>query len=147
MHDTERVPRALRLFLFAFASWDVTACASLHNYQIDDIDSSQGALTPFQLQVDETGINVHEAISVGKAVVDEESAKRLNTVDGVISLFQVGPSTGNSTLNDHWADGVLEAVRARCPSGKVTGLTTVRETNKYPVVSGEIVTVKGYCVR
>ena len=147
MHDTERVPRALRLWLFALASWEVTACASLHNYQVDDIDSSQGALTPFQVQVDETGINVHEAMAIGKAVVDEESAKRLNTADSVISLFQVGPSTGNATLNDHWADGVLDAVRARCPSGKVTGLTTVRETNKYPVVSGEIVTVKGYCVR
>ncbi len=124
-----------------------SACASLHSYQVDDIDSSEGALTPFEVKVDDTGINVHQAFEIGKALSDEKSAKRLNTAEDVIALFQVGPSTGNPTLNDTWADGLVAAIRDQCASGRVTGVTTVRETNSYPVVSGEIVAIRGYCIR
>jgi hypothetical protein len=124
-----------------------SACASLHSYQVDDIDSSEGTLVPFEVKVDDTGINLHQAFEVGEAVTDEKSAKRLNTAEDVIALFQVGPSTGNPTLNDTWADGLVAAIRDRCASGHVTGVTTVRETNHYPVVSGEIVAIRGYCIR
>jgi hypothetical protein len=124
-----------------------SACASLHSYQVDDIDSSEGALTPFEVKVDDTGINVHQAFEIGKALSDEKSAKRLNTAEDVVALFQVGPSTGNPTLNDTWADGLVAAIRDQCASGRVTGVTTVRETNHYPVVSGEIVAIRGYCIR
>lgn len=114
-----------------------SSCASLHSYQVDDIDSSSGALTPFEVQVDETGFDIHQGMEIGKALVDRRSAKRLNTAEGVIALFQVGPSTGNPTFRDTWADGLVAAIRERCESGRVTGLTTVRESNHYPVVSGE----------
>ncbi len=124
-----------------------SACASLHSYQVDDIDSSEGTLTPFELEVDDTGINVHQAFQIGEAVSDEKSAKRLNTADDIVALFQVGPSTGNPTLNDTWADGLVAAIHDRCVSGRVTGVTTLRETNHYPVVSGEIVAIRGYCIR
>ena len=139
------------LFTRALAALWVTglcsSCASLHSYQVDDIDSSSGALTPFEVQVDETGFDFREGMEVGKALVDRRSAERLNTAEDVISLFQVGPSTGKPTFRDTWADGLVAAIRDQCDSGRVTGLTTVRETNRYPVVSGEIVTLKGYCVR
>jgi hypothetical protein len=141
------VRRSIRALGVALAVWPVGGCASLHSYQVDDIDSSRGTLTPFEVQVDETGLNLHEAMAVAKSVVDRESEKRLNAAEDVISLFQVGPSTGNPTFNDTWADGLAQAVRESCPSGQVTGVTTMRETNHYPVVSGEIVTVKGYCIR
>jgi len=124
-----------------------TACASMYSYQVDDIDSSSGILTPFEVKVDETGLNLHEATGVAKAVVDEGSAKRLSTAEDVVSLFEVGPSTGNATFSDTWADGLVAAIRERCETGRVTGVTTVRETNRYPVVSGEIVTVRGFCIR
>jgi hypothetical protein len=137
-------PRALSCLLAVALT---SACASLHSYQVDDIDSSEGPITPFEVKVDDTGINLHQAFAVGESVVDEKSAKRLNTAEDVIALFQVGPSTGNPTLNDTWADGLVASIRDRCPSGRVTGVTTVRETNHYPVVSGEIVAIRGYCIR
>jgi hypothetical protein len=124
-----------------------SGCASLHSYQVDDIDSSEGTLTPFEVKVDDTGINLHQAFEVGEALTDEKSAKRLDTADDIIALFQVGPSTGNPTLNDTWADGLVPAIRDQCASGRVTGVTIVRETNHYPVVSGEIVAIRGYCIR
>lgn len=124
-----------------------SGCASLHSYQVDDIDSSEGTLSPFEVKVDDTGINLHQAFEVGEALTDKKSAKRLDTADDIIALFQVGPSTGNPTLNDTWADGLVAAIRDRCASGRVTGVTTVRETNHYPVVSGEIVAIRGYCIR
>jgi hypothetical protein len=138
-----RAPHLLLLASLAFA----TGCARFHHYQLGDIDSTGGALEPFELQVDETGFNVHDAAAVGRIVVDEEGDKRLSTAEGVISLFQVGHATGDSTFNATWADGLVMQLRERCPSGRLTGVTTVRESTDYPVVSGEIVTIKGYCVR
>jgi hypothetical protein len=138
-----RFTRALTLLAIPFG----TACASLHHYEVSDIDSTEGKLTPFELQVDETGINVHEAIGIAKTVAGDQGKKRLGTLDSAIALFQVGPSTGNPTFNETWADGVIPALRERCPTGHITGVSTVRETNRYPVVSGEIVTIKGYCIQ
>jgi hypothetical protein len=124
-----------------------TGCASLHHYEVGEIDSTEGRLTPFELQVDETGVDVHQAISIAESVSTERSKKRLDKLDSAIALFQVGPSTGNPTFNETWADGLVPALRERCPSGRITGVSTVRETTSYPVVSGEIVTIKGYCIQ
>ena len=41
---------------------------------------------------------------------------------------------------------MIAMLKAECPSGKLTGLMSVRESRKYPVISGEIVKVTGYCV-
>ena len=136
-------PHLLLLASLAFA----TGCARFHHYQLGDIDSTSGTLEPFELQVDETGFNLNEAASAGRLVMDDEGDKRISTAQSVISLFQVGPATGDSTFNATWADGLVMQLRERCPSGRLTGVTTVRESTDYPVVSGEIVTIKGYCVR
>jgi hypothetical protein len=126
----------------------LTACAHMHHYQLGDIDSTRGRLTPFEIQVDETGVNVHEGAAVVKAAVQSrEAARHVGNIEAIIALTQVGPKTGNPTFSDYWADGMLAKVLERCPSGQVTGLVAVRETMKYPVVSGEIVTVKGYCIQ
>jgi len=137
-----RAPLAL-LATLAFA----TGCARFHHYQLGDIDSTEGTLDPITIQVDETGFDLHEAASAGKLFVDDQGKERLSTAENVISLFQFGPATGDSTFNATWADGVVAKLRERCPSGRLTGVTTVRESTDYPVVSGEIVTIKGYCVR
>ena len=147
MNATETLSRTRRTVACLLAVGLTSACASLHSYEVDDIDSSQGSLTPFEVKVDDTGINLHQAFEVGEALADDKSAKRLDTADHIVALFQVGPSTGNPTLNDTWADGLVAAIRDRCASGRVTGVTTVRETNSYPVVSGEIVAIRGYCIQ
>ena len=49
-------------------------------------------------------------------------------------------------FNDKYADQLARDIYKRCPSGRITGLLAIREMNKYPVVSGEIIKVKGYCL-
>jgi hypothetical protein len=135
--------------LAILASWLLlTACAHMHHYQLGEIDSTRGRLTPFEIQVDETGLDVHEGAAIVKGVVQSrEMARRIGAIETIIALTQVGPKTGNPTFSDDWADGMLAKVLEQCPSGQVTGLVAVRETMKYPVVSGEIVAVKGYCIQ
>ncbi len=124
----------------------LTGCASLHHYQLGDIDASRGELKPFEIQVDETGLDTQEAFEVGKLAAGSETGrKRMGDAQAIVALFQFGYATGDPTFNDDWADGLLAKVLDRCPSGRVTGLSVVRESMDYPVVSGEIVTLKGYC--
>jgi hypothetical protein len=65
---------------------------------------------------------------------------------GLIGLFQMGPQTGNPVYSKDYARNLMQLIYEKCPSGKVTGLTSVRESRKYPVISGEIVKVTGFCL-
>jgi hypothetical protein len=119
----------------------------MHHYEIGEIDGTQGKLRPFEVRVDETGFDAQEALEVAKLTTrSPQTRERLNTAQAIVALTQVGPSTGEPTFSEDWADGMLTEVLDRCPSGRVTGLTVVRESADYPVVSGEVVTVKGYCI-
>jgi hypothetical protein len=122
-------------------------CAHLHQLQIADIDASQGELEPFEVQVNATGVSVSDSAALAKAMTtDSRSKKNIDTAEQIIALTQMGPKTGDPTFSDDWADSAAEKVLARCPSGHVTGMTARRETMDYPVISGEIVTIKGYCI-
>ena len=70
----------------------------------------------------------------------------MSFLETVIALTQFGPQTGEPTFSDDWADGMVEQLLHVCPSGQVTGLSARREAMKYPVISGELVTIKGYCI-
>jgi hypothetical protein len=123
------------------------ACAQLHHVQIGDIDNDEGDLTPFELMVSETGINIDEAASIGKAMVrDQGSQEAISTIQTIIALFQYGPRTGNLVYSDTYTDQLADDIRKKCPSGRLTGLMSIRESRKYPVISGEIVKIKGYCI-
>ena len=103
---------------------------------------------PFKVQVDETGFNTREAFSLAKELSpSSKQREHMSDMEALIALFQVGPKTGDTTFSDDWADGLLGQVMARCPSGRMTGLSVVRESMDYPVVSGEIVTLRGYCIQ
>jgi hypothetical protein len=124
-----------------------SGCASAHQLQISDIDSSQGQLQPFQVQVSGTGFSVSDAAAVAKSFSsDARSQRDLDTTESIIAATQMGPKTGDPTFSDDWADAASLKVLERCPSGRVTGLTARRETMNYPVISGEIVTIRGYCI-
>ena len=116
-----------------------------HHVQVGDIERQKDqTLTPFDIKLSETGVNLKEAGKLISAVGnDGGQAKK---IANIISMFQMGPRTGNHVFNDKYADVFPELILTKCPSGKVTGLMMIRETNKYPVVSGEIVRVTGYCI-
>lgn len=123
-------------------------CAHMHHYEMGEIDDSKGSLRPIEVRVDETGFDAQEAAEIAKLASNSQQARqRVGTAQTAIALAQTGYKTGGVTMSDDWADGLLEAVLKRCPSGQLTGMTIARESADYPVVSGEIVTVKGYCIQ
>lgn len=102
----------------------------------------------FEVLVSENGFSVQEAGAAAKAAMGNrnggEAAERFAAI---LSLFQMGPRTGNPVWSsEKYADGVFERLYEKCPSGQITGLSSTREMNKYPVVSGEIVKLTGYCL-
>lgn len=125
-------------------------CAYVHHVQIGEVASHKDYVAvPFELLVSEVGFNVQEAGQIGRAVLQDKKAGRdVETIAALISLFQMGPRTGNPVWSgDGYADKLYVEVYEKCPSGQITGLQSIRETNKYPAVSGEIVKIRGLCLK
>ena len=125
-------------------------CAYIHHTQVGDVVSNKAYVSvPFEVLVSETGINIQEAGQIGKAVIQDKNAgDNVAAVAAIIGLFQMGPRTGNPVYSgDTYADKVYFALYEKCPSGQITGLQSTRETSKYPVVSGEIVKIRGLCLQ
>ncbi len=123
------------------------SCAQLHHVQIGEIVSHPDYVQkPFDIKISETGINIGEAKDISKIFMNKDQQKDADKVAGIIGLFQMGPRTGNPVYVKDYAKNLLQVLYEKCPSGKITGLMSVRETRKYPVVSGEIVKVTGYCL-
>ena len=121
----------------------LAGCATLHHVELDEIDASRGRLTPFEVHVSETGVNVKEVGALASAV---SRSKAPGQVANVVAMFQFGPKTGEPVLDPTYADGVAQAILEQCPSGRVTGLVSLRESTKYYAISGEYVTVRGFCI-
>lgn len=126
-----------------------SGCAYLHRVQIGEVDAEiVESGEKFEIVVSELGFNLDEAGAVAKALTqDAQTREQISSAQAIISLFQMGPRTGNTILDPTYADRVYDVVKTKCPSGKLSGLMSVRETAKYPVVSGEIVKVVGFCQR
>ena len=122
-----------------------SSCAVLHHVQVGELDN-RGKLRKFDIKVSETGVNLDEARDVANALTRGRHSKALDDVNAIISAFQMGPRTGNIVFNERYAENLLDLLYKECPSGRITGLTSIREMRKYPVISGEIVKVTGYCV-
>jgi hypothetical protein len=118
-------------------------CVSLHRAQLDEIDAQQGRLRPFEIHVSETGVDTKAVGALASAVT---RSHKPSEVANVVALFQFGPKTGDVVFDDAYADVVAQAILDRCPSARVTGLMSVRESTKYYAVSGEYVTVRGFCI-
>lgn len=136
-----------KLFLFASLLF-LNGCTILHKTQIGEIDSkaiSQGQR--FEVLLSETGVNLKEAAQIARAFTNSsQTSSQIKEVEEFISYFQMGPRTGNMVFNDRYADAVPKILLAKCPSGRISNLMCVRETAKYPVVSGEIIKIIGYCL-
>ena len=118
-------------------------CATLHRAQLDEIDAQHGRLEPFEIHVSETGVSTKAVGAIASAAT---RSSRPSQSANIIALFQFGPKTGEVVYDDTFADSVAQEILARCPSARVTGLMSLRESTNYYAVSGEYVTVRGYCI-
>lgn len=128
----------------------LTSCAYVHHTQVGEIKYNPNyERVPFEVLVSETGFDLQEAGAIGKAVIqDKKAGSNLKMITDIVGLFQMGPRTGAPVWSgDTYADKVYGLMYEKCPSGQITGLTSIREMNKYPVVSGEIVKITGYCLK
>ena len=125
----------------------LSSCAIMHHTQLGEVDSDivlNGR--KFEVLVSETGVSFKEAADIGQALTNhQKTSNDIGQAQEILALFQMGPRTGNHTFSDNYADKIFKMLKKECPSGKVSGLTSIRETAKYPVVSGEIVKIIGYC--
>lgn len=138
--------QVLSLTLFALT---LTGCAALHHAQVGEIDNRDGALgkaRKFDVKVSDVGVNLKETANLARAIRGKREDKAVDDVERILGYFQQGPTTGEKVFNDTYAEKILALVKAECPGGQITGLMSVRETRKYPVISGEIVKITGYCV-
>jgi hypothetical protein len=126
-----------------------SSCAVLHHVQIGQIDNRGGnAMIPFEILMSEVGVSTEEIGGMGRLAANSQgSSDAVQSIAAIVSLFQMGPRTGLLTYNARYAEKLVYEIHQKCPSGKVTGLTSIREMRKYPVVSGEIVKVTGFCLK
>jgi hypothetical protein len=124
----------------------VSACAQLHHVQVGDVDDrSEYAYVPFEVMVSETGVSVEEIGDIARAASRSPHNNDGGKIADAIAMFQMGPRTGNPVYNQRYAEKMIYSIYEKCPSGHITGLMSIRETRKYPVISGEIVKITGYC--
>ncbi len=128
------------------ALMSLSSCSQLYHYQLGDIDQSQGGLRAFSVQVNQLGIDVSHAAKLGAELVKGEQRQRLKQVEFLVALTNMGPRTGQPVYDDNYADKIMDYVMGQCPSGKVTGISSYREALSSRVISGEIVSIRGYCI-
>lgn len=142
-HSKEKISAQV-FFAVAFV---LCGCAQLHHVQVGDIYSPDGYVKkPFDIKVSESGVNIQEIGAISKNLLKSKAGDNIGKAAGVVSLFQMGPRTGNPVFVKDYSKSVVQVIYEKCPSGNVTGLTSIRESRKYPVVSGEIVRITGYCL-
>ena len=124
----------------------LTACARLDHVQIGEIDQSQGSLTPFTVQVSQFGFEAAAAAEIGRVASQGQASQNFQEIRDILALINMGPRTGNPVYDDEYANKVMEYIYTECPTGKLTGLTSVREAKSFGPVSGEIVRISGYCI-
>jgi hypothetical protein len=125
----------------------LTGCAALHSVQVGMIDnrgSDKENLVPFEIMVSETGVSLDDIKEIGK-YAGGDLGNASNSAAETLSYFQMGPRTGNPIYNEKYAEGLQKQIFQKCPSGRVTALVSIRETMKYPVISGEIIKIRGLC--
>jgi hypothetical protein len=127
-----------------------TNCAFVHKHQVQNVDARilKPQAEKFQFMMSETGVELAEGVKLASVFAKDSATRKAgDNIAGLIGLIQMGPRTGNPIYSLSFADGVTNKISKACQGGEITGLTFLRETNKYPVVSGEIIKVTGYCLK
>lgn len=125
----------------------VSGCMTVHSVQLGDVDSTvvRGG-ERFEIKLSAIGFNTEEIAELVKiAASSPQAQKRVDSMEDTVAMFQQGPRTGDTVVDPRFSDRMRDELRKRCPSGRVSGLMTIRETADYPGLSGEIVKLIGYC--
>lgn len=134
-----------KLLMFSVLMFMVSGCAILHHVQVGTIDNRDSQVQiPFEILMSEVGVSTQEIGAAGK-LANSKGGDQVADAAAILSLFQMGPRTGNLTYNQRYAEKLVYEIYQKCPSGNVTGLMSIREMRKYPAISGEIVKVTGFC--
>ncbi len=136
----------MRVLILSLCLGLQSGCAVLHHVQIGDIDNREASRSPIDVKVSEVGVNVDDAAAIAGSIGGRKEAADANRIAEYIGYFQMGPRTGNPVYSSDYARKIADKVWEQCPSGSVTGLQSIRETRAYPVISGEIVKIKGECI-
>jgi hypothetical protein len=136
------------IFLFMLV---LSSCAFIHRHQVQNVDSRilHQEAKPFEFMLSETGIELAEGAAWVRAFSTSRDMRQgAEGIAAIVGLIQMGPRTGKPVYNLQFVDQLHAKVQAICPPDQeVSGLTFLREMNNYPVVSGEIIKVSGYCVK
>lgn len=123
------------------------SCAFVHKHQVQDINHKILKGKKFEFMLSEVGVEVAEGVRILGALSNNRNTNSsAQSVAGVIELFQMGPRTGRPIYNLNFTNKLTEKIITACGKQEVSGLTFLREMNKYPVVSGELIKVSGYCI-
>ncbi|WP_411821694.1 hypothetical protein [Leptospira sp. 'Mane'] len=143
--------KKLHIFLFLLPAF-FTQCAVLHHYSLGDIDNRTPHLKRFKVMVSEKGININEGLALvqgglyaSNSSSNADAIRDIEYVKLIITLSTMGPRTGAMTFVKNYTDTIPDLIYKECPSGNITGLQSIRETAKYPVITGEIIRIEGYC--
>lgn len=105
--------------------------AVLHKVQVGQIDARDDQkLIPFEILMSETGVNVQAIGAIARAA-QTKGGDGAGNVAAIIGLFQMGPRTGSPVSSERYAEKLIYALYEMCPTGRITGLTSIRETRKY----------------
>ena len=130
------------VLIFSFLAF-VSGCAQLYKVQIGNTMPMHKGKR-FEVKVSETAIDLDEAKQLTRSL---SKSKRNDHFFDTIAMFQIGPRTGVPVFNEKYARNIRNLIFKKCPSGKIANLTSIREARKYPVISGEIVKITGYCYK
>lgn len=133
--------------------WALTSCASLYHVQVSDVENmDRGRVidvkvseTAFDFKsMGQTGINAAQRNAYRRG--DRGDQDKLAGLEILWALTNYGPRTGLPVFTERYSDHVLDELIGRCPTGKITGITSIREAREYPYISGEIVNIRAYCI-
>ena len=131
----------MRSILF-LSSLILSGCAVLHHAQVGQIDNRSNAGVPFEVMLSETGVSVEDLSNIARATQSDAG----KDIAAILAWIQMGPQTGNPVYTEGYAKNLISEIYKKCPSGQIVNLMSIRETRKYPVISGEIVKVTGICL-
>lgn len=127
----------------------VSGCAVLHKVQLSDIEGENRGF-PIRVLISENTINLVELGKLAKFAGELGKSRGAESLGDVFEtytmLFQWGPKTGTPVYNELYARDIPERLMKACPGGRVTDISSIRESREYPVVKGEVIRIDARCI-